>query len=122
MRIEYAHLSDKPPFVKLSGANRPSQEILHTALGYLQDNFDKVVQHQCIVYKEWNCKEAFCIPDFICGNDEEVVIIDAKIIPATESKMNQYKQLLEFIMWNKGDYRTVKCMHLYEALPYQPFF
>lgn len=120
MPYEYVKLIDKPPFVKLSSANRLSDDVLDNAEMHLRDNFDKVIRHQCILYKEEGKKESFCIPDFICSNNKDVIIVDAKIIPATEKKLNQYKELISFILIQRNDTRNVSATHLFLILPNEP--
>lgn len=117
MRIEYASLIDKPPFAKLTSANRLPAYKLQQAKQFLQDSFDRVIQSQCILFKELNCRESFCIPDFICSTKESVLIVDAKIIPCKDAKLQQYKELVEHILWNKKDHRSVTATHLYLLIP-----
>lgn len=120
MIIEYAYLSEKPPFVKLTGNTRRSPDSMQNAQMGLEDNFDKVIMHQCIVYKLINCKEQFCIPDFICSNSETVLIVDAKIVPSPESKMILYQKLISYLLRKRNDSRDVEYGYLHEVLPSYP--
>lgn len=117
MRIVSASIHDTPSFVKLITKNRLTDEEMDKVQNILKDNFDKVVRQQCLIYREMNCKESFCIPDFIVSNDKEVIAIDCKRIPCTEKKLSQYKNILQYILWEHGDTRNVSATHLFTLLP-----
>lgn len=77
------------------------------AFDYLKSKFDRVTPQQCITYKLEGEKETFCIPDFICSNRNEVLVVDAKLGAVDNKKMALYTGCLLDIMCVNGDNREL---------------
>ncbi len=121
LRTKYGYRSSLNVINSLTKTKRASVEQELKALKHLQSIFTKVVYQQCISYKIKGEKEKFCIPDFICGSDEEVYVIDAKLDACNDTKMLLYISLVSFITSSKKDKRPVNGGHImYAEHSYQP--
>lgn len=92
--------------------NQRSKKQEAEALQLLRGLFSKVVPQQCITYQLDDGFESFCIPDFICGNEEQVVVVDAKLDYPDDAKMDLYVALIKHILEGKGDKRNVSGAHV----------
>lgn len=90
------------------------------AYDLLKSMFVKVVSQQCITYKIKGEKQSFCIPDFICGNSDGVLVADAKLDCPNDEKMELYTALVKYIMDKKSDMRPVDGAHVMYDSPYLP--
>lgn len=77
------------------------------AEAFLSSIYPTVLSQQTIKYKLYNQPETFCIPDFICSSEFEVMIVDAKLDVINNEQMDLYTSLIKFMMDKKGDDRPV---------------
>lgn len=89
--------------------NKKSKEQEHKYLSIFNDFFNKVSYQQCIRYKLIGEEEKFCIPDFICGTDKIVFVIDCKLNSNSfdDDKSKLYLELVRFIINNLENKRDV---------------
>lgn len=114
LRMFFGRTSSENSFNQLIIAKNNSAEQEGLAKSKLASLFPKLVCQQCITYKIIGGKESFCIPDFIAGNDDYVLVADAKLHPMyiDDTKMDLYTSLVSFIMINKDDNRPVVGAHI----------
>lgn len=85
---------------------RSKEQEWYAAL-YLENIYHKVLPQQTIVYKEAGGKQKFCIPDFICSSEFEVLVADAKLDFTNETQLDLYIELVSFMMRKVKDERPV---------------
>lgn len=91
----------------LIGANKRSKEQEWYCALYLESIYTTVLAQKTVIYKEVGEKQKFCIPDFICSSEFEVIIVDAKLDWCNERQLDLYVELIKFMMHKAKDERPV---------------
>lgn len=114
LRIKYGLTSSDNHFNQYLIAKERSDEQEIHAEEHIASLFDKYVYQQCIVYKLMGHAQTFCIPDFIAGDENHVLVADAKLhaMYIDDEKMDLYTALVEYIIAKKNDHRYVAGCHM----------
>lgn len=114
LRVEYGKSATTNSLYTLEKAKKNSKQQERAAELHLASKFPKVKAQQCIVYALECYPKTFCIPDFICGNEQIVCVADAKLAPMyiDDDKMDLYTALVEYIIREMGDPREVIGAHI----------
>jgi ssDNA-binding Zn-finger/Zn-ribbon topoisomerase 1 len=121
LRVKHGRGSTEELINSLVKTNKRSKEQEWYSALYLETIYPTVICQQTIVYKLKGQEQKFCIPDFICGSDFEVMIADAKLDYVDIEQLDLYTSLVKFMMDKKKDERPVNGMFLmYEYSNFQP--
>jgi hypothetical protein len=118
LRLKYGYKPSTENFSGYIKAKQRSKIQEAQAHEKLKEYFEKIVCQQCITYKLKGQPETFCIPDFICGDDFKVVVVDAKLDYVDDEKMELYIALVRHILKQKKDSRNVLGSHIMYAENY----
>jgi hypothetical protein len=107
LRVVYGTTKSDNMINGLQKANERSKIQEAEVLKMLKEKYPRVAYQQCITYQLDGATESFCIPDFICGSDDKVMVVDAKLDYPNDEQMDLYVQLVRFILKQSGDRRPV---------------
>ncbi len=107
LHLKYGYSSMQSKINGFKDAKQRSLEQERRAYEHLKQQYKVVIPQQNIEYRIEGENTKFCIPDFICSNLKDVVVVDAKLFNIDDNKMDLYVACVEFILRSHGDNRKV---------------